>query len=65
MMNNFKSGTMRVPVARPVNTDIFTGRYDGKELRPYEGRPGANDALALPSRIGTELRYRDGKVVAA
>ncbi len=62
MMNNFKSGTMRVPVARPVNTDIFTGNYNGKELRPYEGRPGANDALALPSRIGNALHYRDGKV---
>lgn len=26
------------------------GTYDGKELRPYEGRPGAMDAYALPSR---------------
>lgn len=24
--------------------------YDGKELRPYQGRPGAMDAFALPSR---------------
>jgi hypothetical protein len=65
MDNNFKSGNNRVPKARPINTDIFSGTYDGKEMRPYEGRPGANDALALPSRIGTELRYRDGKVVEA
>ena len=63
MISNFKSGTMRVPVARPVNTDILKGHYNGKELRPYEGRPGANDALAIPSRMGNELRYRDGKVV--
>lgn len=65
MISNFKSWTMRVPVARPVNTDILKGHYNGKELRPYEGRPGANDALAIPSRMGNELRYRDGKVVAA
>lgn len=24
--------------------------YDGKELRPFEGRPGAMDAYNLPSR---------------
>ena len=65
MDNNYKSGNNRVPKARPMNTDILAGHYDGKEMRPYEGRPGANDALALPSRIGTELRYRDGKVVEA
>ncbi len=60
MINNFKSGTVRVPVARPVNTDIFSGTYDGKEMRPYEGRPGANNALAIPSRMGNSLHYRDG-----
>lgn len=47
MMNNFKSGIMRVPVARPVNTAILKGHYNGKELRPYEGRPGANDAALM------------------
>lgn len=26
------------------------GTYDGAELRPFEGRPGAMDAYALPSR---------------
>ena len=26
------------------------GLYDGKELRPFEGRPGAMDAYNLPSR---------------
>lgn len=65
MDNNFKSGNNRVPKARPVNTDIFSGTYDGKELRPYEGRPCANDALALPSRMGDTLRYRDGSEVDA
>lgn len=24
--------------------------YDGKELKPFEGRPGSMDAHALPSR---------------
>jgi hypothetical protein len=36
--------------------------YQGLELAPYDGRPGCNQALALPSRMGDELRYRDGTV---
>lgn len=36
--------------------------YKGLELAPYEGRPGCNQALALPSRMGNELRYRDGTI---
>jgi len=27
------------------------GRYDGAELRPYTGRPGAMDAFRLPSMV--------------
>lgn len=27
------------------------GRYDGAELRPYTGRPGAMDAFKLPSMV--------------
>ena len=27
------------------------GRYDGAELRPYTGRPGAMDAFSLPSLV--------------
>lgn len=27
------------------------GRYDGAELRPYTGRPGAMDAFRLPSLV--------------
>ena len=27
------------------------GRYDGAELRPYAGRPGAMDAFKLPSLV--------------
>lgn len=39
--------------------------YDGAELRPFAGRPGANDSLALPSRMGKTLYYRGGKAVKA
>ena len=35
--------------------------YDGAELRPFEGRPGALDAFAWPSRYGNRLVYRDGR----
>lgn len=37
--------------AEPRVTNCSTsGDYDGRELRPFEGRPGAMDAFALPSR---------------
>lgn len=36
--------------------------YQGPELRPYEGRPGAMDAFTLPSRMGGARYYRDGRV---
>ena len=39
--------------------------YDGAELGPYANRPGANQALQLPSRFGDQLRYRDGTVESA
>ncbi|MBB3642580.1 hypothetical protein [Variovorax atrisoli] len=48
-------------VAQPRVTR-FTGTYTGAELRPYDGRPGAMDAFALPSRVGRRLRFRNGVV---
>lgn len=39
--------------------------YDGAELRPNAGRPGAMDAYSLPSRVGDKLvHYRTGEVMA-
>ena len=38
------------------------GQYDGGELKPYAGRPGAMDAFDQPSRMGNQLRYRDGRI---
>lgn len=34
--------------------------YKAPELRPFDGRPGAMDAFALPSRMGARLIYRGG-----
>ena len=31
------------------------GTYTGRELAPYDGRPGAMDAYKLPSRVGRQL----------
>jgi len=31
-------------------TPILAGLYDGKELRPFEGRPGAMDFKKCPSK---------------
>lgn len=36
--------------AGPRNTAISRENYDGAELRPYDGRPGAMDAYSLPSK---------------
>lgn len=47
---------------RTYSNTRMTEPYDGAELRPIVGRPGATDALALPSRIGNRLHYRDGRV---
>ncbi|MBV8619646.1 MAG: replication-relaxation family protein [Curvibacter sp.] len=35
--------------------------YTAPELRPFDGRPGAMDAFALPSRMGKVLIFRDGR----
>ena len=34
--------------------------YDGAELRPFAGRPGAMDAFALPSVMGGRRVWRKG-----
>lgn len=39
--------------------------YNGADLKPFSGRAGANDALALPSRMADTLHYRDGRTVHA
>ena len=36
------------PSGRVFVSDV-AGLYDGRELQPYTGRPGAMDAYALPS----------------
>lgn len=52
------------PTAAPRITNATPGRtlYDGAELRPYEGRPGAMRAFALPSLIGGRRVARKGAV---
>lgn len=47
-----------------VNAGVRT-LYDGAELRPYIGRPGAMDAFNLPSlQGGRRVHYRTGEVMA-
>jgi hypothetical protein len=38
--------------------DKMKGTYDGKELLPYTGRPGAMDAYKLPSLMHFGQVYR-------
>jgi len=42
------------------------GKYDGAELRPYCGRPGAMDAFSKPSRIGDNfIEHRPPIVISS
>jgi hypothetical protein len=48
--------------ARPATRDFREGLpYTCPELLPYQGRPGAMDAYALPSRTSNKRIYRDGR----
>ena len=40
----------RPGVVPPRQVSVMTGQYNPVELRPFDGRPGAMDAYALPSR---------------
>lgn len=37
-------------LAAPRSCSVMSGTYDGAELRPFAGRPGAMDAFSMPSR---------------
>lgn len=51
--------TKKVAMAK-VDATWKNGTYDAAELATV--RPGADDFLALPSRVGDRLHYRDGRV---
>lgn len=55
-----KKRARRAPLA-PVANSNAEGQYNGAELRAAV-RPGADDFLSLPSRMGNRLHYRDGRV---
>lgn len=42
----------KTTIAKPQTFSKMHGTYDGAELRPYVGRPGAMDAFSKPSRMG-------------
>jgi hypothetical protein len=42
----------------PTMIDKMEAKYDGKELLPYTGRPGAMDAFKMPSLMHYGLVYR-------
>lgn len=52
------NGRLRRPANAPITNATTTELYDGAELRPFEGRPGAMDAFALPSLIGVRRVWR-------
>jgi hypothetical protein len=55
--------TMPIPArAVPRSSGPGTAIYDGSEMRPFVGRPGAMDAFRYPSRVGKRLYHPDGSV---
>jgi len=53
----------KVPVIAAFRpSELPGGIYDGGELRPFAGRPGAMDAHSLPSRMGDRRYWPDGRV---
>ena len=53
---------MKKRVAQSRTISKMVDRYDPIADLCASTRPGANDALRLPSRIGNKLFYRDGMV---
>lgn len=54
-------GLERAPGRRtPGRLLVSGGHYTGAELKPFTGRPGANDHERHPSRMGDDLAYRGG-----
>lgn len=53
-------------MAGPIRISSLSMRESynpGKDLLAEPARAGADDALAIPSRINNTLHYRDGRVV--
>lgn len=48
-----------------ITNATMTETYNGHELGLTVNRPGAADAMALPSRVGRHLHYRDGRTALA
>jgi len=55
----FSLSKSRIATARSYTT---SEPYDGSDLKQFNGRPGCNDAMALPSRQLDKLFYRNGRV---
>lgn len=53
------------PQQRPVSRHA-NGHYDGRELQPFTGRPGAMDAFSLPSlQAGERVPRRAPRLIAS
>jgi len=49
----------QIPPLRTIPHELATGTYE-PTWQPL--RPGADDALKIPSRVNNRLVYRDGRV---
>jgi hypothetical protein len=52
----------RMEAAEPVRNTNEPGHYVSTELTGPAVRHGADNHMTLPSRVGQQLHYRDGRV---
>lgn len=57
-MNKKTSTVARIPMAKPNGYQSLSSTYDGQELKPFDGRPGAMDAYRLPSLVNGRREVR-------
>lgn len=50
------------PPAPPNQINRMQGQYVPDQLKPFEGRPEANQHMQYGSRVGSKIFYRDGRV---
>lgn len=61
-IHKIRTSAVPISVSRNSRNVWSWGDYEGDELKPFEGRPGAMDAFTLPSRRDDCLHWPDGSV---
>ena len=57
-----KPAKAKVAAPRTIVNSMVRKSYQGAELQPFTGRPGAMDAFSLPSVVMDRRTWRDGRI---